>query len=128
MKSRCPCHSGTAYTDCCQALHAGAAAPNAERLMRSRYSAYALKLPDYILDTWHATTRPASLSLAELNGIKWLKLQVLSYRQTDASHAEVAFVATYQSGQQKKSHLEEHSLFECVNGRWLYLGEKGPLT
>jgi len=39
--------------------------------MRSRYSAYVLKLEPYLLATWHATTRPATLDLAADN-IKWL--------------------------------------------------------
>lgn len=123
MKKPCPCHSGKAYTECCQPLHSGQAAPDAERLMRSRYSAYALKLPDYILQTWHTDTRPASLSMEDLNGIKWLKLEIVSHQAVDDTHAEVVFVATYQSGKQKKSQLTEHSQFVRINDRWLYVGE-----
>ena len=41
--SRCPCLSGSAYQDCCGPYHSGSAdAPTAERLMRSRYSAFVL--------------------------------------------------------------------------------------
>lgn len=123
MKNLCPCHSGKSYADCCQPLHLGQAAPDAERLMRSRYSAYALKLPEYILQTWHPETRPASLSGEELNGIKWLKLEVLSHQLTDDTHAEVVFIATYQSSKNKKSQLSEHSSFLRTNDRWLYVGE-----
>ncbi len=89
--------------------------------MRARYSAYALKLPDYIMQSWHADTRPADLTLASLSGIKWLKLQVLSHKKTDADTAFVTFVATFQSGQQKKEQLTEHSLFSRESGRWLYV-------
>lgn len=99
------------------------AAPDAERLMRSRYSAYALRLPDYILNTWHSASRPDTLTQEDLLGIKWLKLQVLSHQQIDDTNAEVRFEATYQSGQQKKAVLSEHSLFERVDGRWLYRGQ-----
>jgi SEC-C motif domain protein len=123
MKNPCPCHSGKPYADCCQPLHGGHAAPNAERLMRSRYSAYALKLPDYILQTWHSDTRPASLGLEDLNGIKWLRLEVVSHTQIDNTHAEVEFIATFQSGKQRKSQLSEHSQFVRMNDRWLYVGE-----
>lgn len=123
MKNPCPCHSGKPYADCCQPLHAGQAAPDAERLMRSRYSAYALKLADYLLQTWHPDTRPASLSTEDLNGIKWLKLEVVSHHPVDDTHAEVVFTATYQSGKQKKSQLSEHSQFVRINDRWLYRGE-----
>lgn len=89
--------------------------------MRSRYSAYALKLPDYILQTWHSETRPASLTQDDLKGIKWLKLQVLSHTQVDADHALVKFVATFQSGKQKKEQLTEHSRFSRASGQWLYI-------
>lgn len=123
MTTLCPCHSGYPYADCCQPLHQGQAAPDAERLMRSRYSAYALRLADYILQTWHTDTRPASLTIQDLQGIKWLKLQVVSHHVRDDTHAEVTFIATYQSGKQKKSTLTEHSRFESLNGRWLYCGQ-----
>ncbi|MDF0377226.1 MULTISPECIES: YchJ family metal-binding protein [unclassified Methylophilus] len=123
MKHACPCYSGNAYAACCQPLHQGLPAPDAERLMRSRYSAYALRLPDYILQTWHTETRPNSLTQADLQGIKWLKLEVLAHHQQDATHAEVTFVATYQSGQQKKTTMTEHSRFEYLDGRWLYCGQ-----
>lgn len=121
MKNPCPCYSGAPYEACCQPSHAGQAAPDAEHLMRSRYSAYALKLPDYILNTWHPDTRPAALTQDDLAGIKWLKLQVLSHAQTDADTAFVTFVATFQRGQQKKEQLTEHSRFSHENGQWWYV-------
>lgn len=121
MKNACPCYSGNAYADCCQPLHQGQAAPDAERLMRSRYSAYALRLPDYILQTWHADTRPKNLTDADLSGIKWLKLQVLTHEQPDADTAFVKFVATFQNGKQKKEQLSEYSRFSRESGQWLYV-------
>lgn len=121
MKNACPCYSGKAYTDCCQPLHNGTPAPDAERLMRSRYSAYALKLPEYILHTWHQDTQPKSLTQEDLGGIKWLKLQVLSHEQPDADTAFVKFVATFQSGNQKKEQLTEYSRFSRESGQWLYI-------
>jgi len=123
MKNPCPCYSGQPYSTCCQPLHEGQAAPDAERLMRSRYSAYVMKLPDYILATWHPDSRPETLTLDDLSGIKWMKLQVKTHHQSDAIHAEVEFSATYQSGNQKKTQLTEHSQFVKVNDRWLYVGE-----
>lgn len=124
MKNACPCYSGKPYTECCQPLHHGQVAPDAERLMRSRYSAYALRLPDYILKTWHPETQPAEMSTESLSGIKWLKLQVLSHEQTDAETAYVKFIATFQTGKLKKEQLTEHSRFEKVDGRWLYVDDQ----
>jgi len=55
MSHTCPCGSGIALDDCCGKWHQGQPAPSAERLMRSRYSAYTLSLIDYLV----ATTLPA---------------------------------------------------------------------
>ena len=50
----CPCHSGNPYGSCCEPLHLRAViAPSPERLMRSRYSAFALKLIPYLYETMH---------------------------------------------------------------------------
>jgi SEC-C motif-containing protein len=60
----CPCGNNAGYARCCGPLHDGAVAQTAEMLMRSRYSAYVLKREDYLLATWHPSTRPANLKLA----------------------------------------------------------------
>ena len=52
----CPCGRPLAYAACCGRYHAGAPAPDAEALMRSRYSAYVKQLPDYLLASWPAGT------------------------------------------------------------------------
>src|ERR1700722_9795838 len=49
----CPCGTGKEYALCCGRYHRGELAPTALQLMRSRYSAYALGLIDYILETTH---------------------------------------------------------------------------
>jgi len=71
----CPCDSGKTYADCCGPWHAGLVqgvhAPTPEALMRSRYSAYGLGLIDYLLATWHPSTRPASWSCRRSNGSGW---------------------------------------------------------
>jgi SEC-C motif-containing protein len=67
----CPC-GHTSYARCCGPLHEGGIASSAEALMRSRYSAYVLKREDYLLATWHPSTRPASLrSSLRLPGWGW---------------------------------------------------------
>ncbi|MET0302974.1 MAG: YchJ family metal-binding protein, partial [Microbacteriaceae bacterium] len=72
----CPCGSGRSYADCCGPAHAGSApAPTAEALMRSRFSAYALGLADYVLASWDASTRPADLDLDD--GVVWRRLQIV---------------------------------------------------
>ncbi|NCS66434.1 MAG: hypothetical protein GW787_09760, partial [Betaproteobacteria bacterium] len=53
MNPHCPCGRATALADCCGPYLSGAPAPDAERLMRSRYTAYVLEDEAYLLTTWH---------------------------------------------------------------------------
>lgn len=92
---------------------------NALVMMRSRYSAYVLKLEAYLLATWHETTRPASLGLAEDNG-KWLGLEVKNHVQESADSATVEFVARYKVGG-RAHRLHEISRFVREDGRWYYV-------
>ena len=100
-------------------------APDAETLMRSRYSAYALGLHDYLLQTWHPDTRPRHLA-ADEPGLRWLGLQVLRHDIQDADRAQVAFVARFKVGGDRAQRLTEHSRFVRVNGRWLYRDAVSP--
>ncbi|NUT33267.1 MAG: hypothetical protein HOV79_09350, partial [Hamadaea sp.] len=72
----CPCGLGQPYPDCCGRWHAGADAPTAEALMRSRFAAFARGLPAYLLRTWHPSTRPADLDLTD--GPRFTRLEVVS--------------------------------------------------
>lgn len=118
----CPCGTTLPYAHCCGRYHHGAEhlqAPTAEALMRSRYSAYVLQLNDYLLATWHPSTRPTE-PLTHEPGLRWLGLQVLSHTPIDAEHAQVEFVA--RSKLAGRAHrMREHSRFVRENGHWLYL-------
>ncbi len=117
----CPCGSGLRLPDCCGRYHAGEPAPTAEALMRSRYSAYVLALEDYLLATWHVSTRPASLDLqSDASGAKWLGLKVLC-GATDGDRATVEFVARYKLGGGSAVRLHETSRFVREQGRWYYV-------
>jgi SEC-C motif-containing protein len=74
--SACPCGSGRVLDECCGRYHAGEAAPDAEALMRSRYSAYVLGLEDYLRATWHPSTCPATLDLCTPPLPQWRGLEV----------------------------------------------------
>jgi len=116
----CPCGSGAKYAACCAPLHAGAApAASAEALMRSRYSAYGLKLEEYLLATWHPTTRPSELDLSA-DDSKWLGLEVKRHAVQDDSHATVEFVARYRIAG-RGHRLRELSRFVREDGRWYYV-------
>ena len=118
----CPCGLPAAYDACCGRWHAGPLhllAPDAERLMRSRYSAYVLGLRDYLRDTWHPRTRPPSIE-ADPPGLRWLGLDVRARTQQDETHATVEFVARNKLGGRAWRH-HELSRFEQTDGRWLYV-------
>lgn len=110
-----------AYANCCGRFvdHVDdTPAPDAEHLMRSRYSAFVNERADYLLATWHSSTRPASLDF-EVDA-KWLGLDVRGYDVTGADTAEVEFVARYRvAGRAVRMH--ERSRFMRENGRWFYL-------
>lgn len=112
-----------AYADCCGRWHQGSLAlqaPDAESLMRSRYSAFVLDLRDYLLATWHPAHRPATLEPPEL-GLRWLGLTVKRHTVLDVQHAEVEFVALSKLGG-RAHRLHEISRFERdAEGHWLYL-------
>jgi SEC-C motif-containing protein len=100
-------------------------APDAEALMRSRYSAYVGGNADYLLATWHPTTRPAPLDLGGEPPVRWLGLQVRRHTVTGADTAVVEFVARYRIGN-RAQRLHETSRFVREGGRWYYLDGEFP--
>lgn len=127
VDSLCPCGRLTAkkravaYADCCGRLvdHFNTTpAPDAEHLMRSRYSAFVREQASYLLATWHSSTRPASLDFDA--GAKWLGLDVRQHQVTGPDTAEVAFVARYRV-QGQAVRLHERSRFVREDGRWFYV-------
>lgn len=127
----CPCGRQDArgrplpLAQCCgRYLDGGAAAPDAQALMRSRYSAFVLGRVDYLRATWHPDHCPQDL--APVPGTKWLGLQVRDHRVLDPDHAEVKFVARYRVDG-RAVRLHERSRFVREQGRWLYVdGDLDP--
>ena len=119
MKPPCPCGLPRQYSDCCGRFHAGEPAPDAEALMRSRYSAFVRDELDYLMTTWHPSTRPAILAPNE-PGLRWLGLEVKKHAQQHTDHATVEFVARSKLGG-RAHRLHETSRFVREDGRWFYL-------
>lgn len=125
-RNLCPCCSGKEYTECCKLFHTGKLPAHALDLMRSRYSAYVLDLPDYIVNTTH----PGSPQYME-NKFSWkrkisqfsknssfLKLEVLDFKERDKL-ATVTFIAhILQAGQDVT--FTEKSYFEKLGEKWFY--------
>ncbi|MCL2586471.1 MAG: YchJ family metal-binding protein [Streptosporangiales bacterium] len=122
MDSRaCPCGLGDDYDACCGRFHAGAPAPTAEALMRSRYSAFAVGDVDYLKRTWHPSSLPADLALDP--GIAWTRLAVLDTAGGGIfdTTGTVRFRAIYTHAG-KRGVQAENSRFIRQDGAWIYLG------
>jgi SEC-C motif domain protein len=119
----CPCGSGAAFGRCCGPIIAGkSAAPTAERLMRSRFSAFAVGDEAHLLRSWHPATRPASVQLVP--GQRWTRLEVLATVAGELFDPEggVEFRAYYER-RGRAGVLHELSRFVRDDaGRWVYLG------
>jgi SEC-C motif domain protein len=117
----CPCGLGDDYESCCGRLHAGAPAPTAEALMRSRYSAFAVGDTGYLLRTWHPSSRPPTLSLDP--ALRWTRLAVLETEDGGLfdTTGTVRFRALYVR-QGERGVLAETSTFVRHDKRWTYLG------
>jgi SEC-C motif-containing protein len=90
--------------------------------MRSRYSAYVLGLETYLLDTWHDSTRPASLGLAaQAPKPTWLGLTVKRHENPTPETAVVEFVARLRMGGGSAERMHETSRFVREDGRWFYV-------
>lgn len=119
--SPCPCGLPAAYGECCGRFHSGeSAAPTAELLMRSRYSAFVVGNEEYLLRTWHPSTRPRHLELDP--GMHWTRLEILDTTDGSAFHSSgtVTFRARYRH-HGKRGALHERSRFERQNGAWVYV-------
>jgi SEC-C motif-containing protein len=124
--ARCACHSKVPYHKCCKRYHDGASPESALLLMRSRYSAYAIKLVDYIMDSTHSDHPDYQADRdswrKELNnfsdGTRFDGLKILSFEDSEDT-AYVTFTALLRQGEQDFSFTEK-SQFVKKDGRWLY--------
>ena len=119
----CPCQSGTKYKKCCRPYHLGGWAPDAPSLMRSRYSAYALNLPDYIIATTHPNnpdfTTDTARWRAEITAFcTQTEFRGLTILDVEAGNSEsyVTFRAKLSTGD-----MIERSRFVYEEGRWWYV-------
>lgn len=116
----CPCDTGKPYERCCGRFHDGRRVPTAAALMRSRYSAFALSLPEYLLLTWHPATRPHTVVLDDET--KWTGLQIhdtelgQAWDQTGFVTYSASWVAPGKAGV-----LHERSRFVLDHGTWYYV-------
>lgn len=117
----CLCGSGQTFTTCCEKHITKTAYPETpEQLMRSRYTAYVLKNEEYLLNSWHESTRPDSLNIQN-DATQWNKLKVIS-AINDKVHF-VAFFTEVINNKEQALCLSEESIF-VKNTHWTYLEGK----
>ncbi|PVE95550.1 YchJ family metal-binding protein [Microbacterium sp. TPD7012] len=118
--SRCPCLSGNTFESCCGPLLQGAPAPTAERLMRSRFTAFSLADAGHLLRTWHPSTRPGSIEFDP--ELSWRRLVILD-RAAGGPFDRVGvveFEAHWRQGAERGS-LHERSRFVRDGREWYYV-------
>ena len=118
------------YQDCCQPYHdsllseetdkvGGAKPDSAERLMRSRYSAFVLVKPEYIVKT----TLPAQQNLLDIKAIKswaketdWVGLEIVTHTpKLGKRHAQVEFKAYFKTPEGLQAHHELSAFVKTKN-------------
>ena len=121
----CPCGSKKAAKYCCEMYLSGKQKPDtAEKLMRSRYTAFSKGDVDYLIATLHPDKRKKSdrdeLNKS-INTTQWLGLTIIDTQKgkKNDSTGIVEFEAIYQI--EEPGQLHERSRFAKINGQWLYV-------
>lgn len=118
----CLCGSELNYQDCCHLYHKGIKTPStAEKLMRSRFTAYAMQKNDYLIETWAISKRPKQINF-EKEEAQWQRLEIIKTKkgQLNDSRGIVEFKAYFLS-KGTPSVMNEISRFTKTGGRWFYL-------
>lgn len=126
------------YQDCCQPYHDGLLnkeadgikAEIAKRLMRTRYSAFVLVKPNYIVKT----TIPAQQNLLDIKAIEnwaketdWAGLEIVTHTpKLGKRHAQVEFKAYFKTNENLQAHHELSAFVKVTdknsnNARWYFL-------
>ncbi|MEZ2691419.1 YchJ family protein [Psychrobacter faecalis] len=126
------------YQDCCQPYHDGLLnkeadgikAETAKRLMRTRYSAFVLVKPNYIVKT----TIPAQQNLLDIKAIEnwaketdWAGLEIVVHTpKLGKRHAQVEFKAYFKTNENLQAHHELSAFVKVTdknsnNARWYFL-------
>ncbi|NJK54547.1 MAG: YchJ family protein [Pleurocapsa sp. SU_5_0] len=121
----CPCGSKKQTQYCCQMYLLGKKQPEtAEKLMRSRYTAFTRGYVDYLIATLHPDYRQpndhAELTTS-ISHTQWLGLQIIDAQKgkKNDNTGIVEFEAVYQINEPQQLH--ERSRFIKTEGQWFYV-------
>jgi SEC-C motif-containing protein len=117
---RCPCLSGSTFGECCRPILDGRPAPTAERLMRSRYTAFSVGDDAHLRRSWHPSTRPADV-LSDRD-TEWRRLDIMATTAGGPFDREgtVEFRAVWRDAS-GRGVLHERSRFVREGREWLYV-------
>jgi SEC-C motif domain protein len=127
----CPCGSGKDFDTCCGPILAGAPAPTAEALMRSRYTAHVKQDIAHLERTLSAEQRKSFDEAAARRWSQeseWLGLSISRTEQGGEGDETglVEFTARFKIEGGEQEHFEQ-ALFSREEGRWVYAGQlNGP--
>jgi SEC-C motif-containing protein len=126
MSRLCPCESKLTFDRCCQPFIDGAAFPDtAERLMRSRFTAYSMGRADYLVATTAREERE-KLDAEELRkyckAVKCISLRILGAEAGGPGDetGTVTFHAKLLINGRRMLHREK-SRFVREDGHWAYV-------
>jgi SEC-C motif-containing protein len=123
----CPCGSTESFESCCGPYLSGAAKPpTAEKLMRSRYTAFVKADIDYIKKTFAPESQKffdAAEARKWATQSEWQGLHILSTDKGGPSDKKgvVEFIATYSVDGQSIDHHEVAHFRKSDDGQWYYV-------
>ncbi len=123
--AHCPCGSEAELDQCCGPIIAGEAAPTAEALMRSRFTAFVQADMDHVENTQIKDDDDdfdRAAAEDDAGKIEWLRLEILDTDQGGESDdaGMVEFAAHFKRDGVTGIHREK-SNFRRENGNWLYV-------
>lgn len=125
LDAPCLCGRPLSLEGCClPVIQKSQEAITAEDLMRSRYTAFALKDVDYLVYS-HKSPQgfvDAEAIRAGMPGTQWIKLEIVGTKEGQAAdvEGEVSFYAHY-NHDGEFGVVAERSRFGRLDGRWVYL-------
>lgn len=125
--TKCPCGSDSTYETCCGPFLEGKKLPEtAEKLMRSRYTAYTRAQVEYIKMTMVPDARKdfdENATLQWAKGSKWKGLKIVDTQLGGPADTKglVEFVATYEKEGTGIDHHEVSKFRKTKEGQWLFV-------